>query len=377
MAKKKKEDIKLPERLTDAAERKKSLAKILKDIEKDFGAGAVMKLGEKADIQIEVSKTGSMLLDVAIGVGGYPRGRIIEVYGAESSGKTTLTLHAIAEMQKAGGTCAFIDAEHALDPVYAKKLGVDTDELLISQPDNGEQALEIADALVRSGAIDMIVVDSVAALVPKAEIDGSMGDAHMALQARLMSQALRKLSGQINTTKTVAIFINQIRVNIGGYSPAGAPPPTTTAGGRALKFYSTLRLEVKKGESIKESKEVIGNKMKVKVVKNKVAPPFKEVILDLYYGEGVSAQGEIVTLGAEFGIIKKSGSWYSYNGEKIGQGLEVAKAFFIENPELADEVETKLREILATGALPGDDLEIDSDTETDVEETDDASGDEE
>ena len=355
MAKKKKDDIKLTERITDASERKEALAEALKQIEKNFGKGSVMKLGEKADIQIEVSPTGSMLLDAALGVGGYPKGRIIEVYGAESSGKTTLTLHAIAEVQKAGGVAAFIDAEHALDPAYAKKLGVDTDELLISQPDNGEQALEIADALVRSGAIDMLVIDSVAALVPKAEIEGSMGDAHMALQARLMSQALRKLSGQINTTKTITIFINQIRVNIGAYAPNGQVP-TTTAGGRALKFYSTIRLEVKKSEQIKESSEVVGNKMKIKVVKNKVAPPFKTVDLDLIYGEGISAQGEIVTLGLEFDLIEKRGSWYSYKGEKIGQGTEVVRTFFAENPDIAAEIELQIREILRNGGTISDDL---------------------
>jgi len=349
MAKKKKEDIKLTERITDAEDRKKALDDALKRIEKDFGKGSIMKLGEKSDIQIEVSKTGSMLLDVALGVGGYPKGRIIEIYGAESSGKTTMTLHAIAEMQKTGGVCAFIDAEHALDPAYAEKLGVNTDELLISQPDNGEQALEIADALVRSGAIDMLVIDSVAALVPKAEIEGAMGDSHMALQARLMSQALRKLSGQINAAKTIAIFINQIRVNIGAYAPAGAPPPTTTAGGRALKFYSTIRLEVKKGEQIKESSEVIGNKTKIKVVKNKVAPPFKTVEVDLLYGQGISAQGEIVTLGVDFDLIEKRGSWYSYKGEKIGQGTELVRTFFAENPDIAAEVEANIREILANG----------------------------
>ena len=361
MAKKKKDDVKLTERITDASERKEALAEALKQIEKNFGKGSVMKLGEKADIQIEVSPTGSMLLDAALGVGGYPKGRIIEVYGAESSGKTTLTLHAIAEVQKAGGVAAFIDAEHALDPAYAKKLGVDTDELLISQPDNGEQALEIADALVRSGAIDMLVIDSVAALVPKAEIEGSMGDAHMALQARLMSQALRKLSGQINTTKTITIFINQIRVNIGAYAPNGQVP-TTTAGGRALKFYSTIRLEVKKSEQIKESSEVVGNKMKIKVVKNKVAPPFKTVDLDLIYGEGISAQGEIVTLGVEFDLIEKRGSWYSYKGEKIGQGTEVVRTFFAENPDIAAEIELQIREILRNGGTISDDL-IDEDND--------------
>lgn len=352
---KKKADMKLPERIIDMDARKKALETALKQIEKDFGKGSVMKLGEKADIHIEVSPTGSMLLDAALGVGGYPRGRTIEIYGAESSGKTTISLHAIAEVQKAGGIAAFIDAEHALDPAYAKKLGVNTDELLISQPDNGEQALEIAEALVRSGGIDMLVVDSVAALVPKAEIEGHMGDAHMALQARLMSQAMRKLSGQINTTKTIAIFINQIRVNIGAYSPNGQVP-TTTAGGRALKFYSTIRLEVKKSEQIKESSEVIGNKTKIKVVKNKVAPPFKTVELDLIYGEGISAQGEIVTLGVEFDLIEKRGSWYAYKGEKIGQGAEVVRAFFAENPDIAKEVEIQIREILRNGGTISDDL---------------------
>ena len=352
---KKKTDNKLPERIIGSDERKKALETALKQIEKDFGKGSVMKLGEKADIQIAVSPTGSMLLDAALGVGGYPKGRIIEIYGAESSGKTTVSLHAIAEIQKAGGVAAFIDAEHALDPAYAKKLGVNTDELLISQPDNGEQALEIAEALVRSGGIDMLVVDSVAALVPKAEIEGHMGDAHMALQARLMSQAMRKLSGQINTTKTIAIFINQIRVNIGAYSPSGQVP-TTTAGGRALKFYSTIRLEVKKSEQIKESSEVVGNKTKIKVVKNKVAPPFKTVELDLIYGEGISAQGEIVTLGVEFDLIQKRGSWYSYKGEKIGQGSEVVKTFFAENPDIAEEVETQIRDILQNGGTISDDV---------------------
>jgi len=352
---KKKADTKLPERITNTSDRKKALETALKQIEKDFGKGSIMKLGEKSDILIEVSPTGSMLLDAALGVGGYPRGRIIEIYGAESSGKTTIALHAIAEIQKNGGVAAFIDAEHALDPAYAKKLGVNTDELLISQPDNGEQALEIAEALVRSGGIDMLVVDSVAALVPKAEIEGHMGDAHMALQARLMSQAMRKLSGQINTTKTIAIFINQIRVNIGAYSPTGQVP-TTTAGGRALKFYSTIRLEIKKSEQIKESSEVVGNKTKIKVVKNKVAPPFKTVELDLIYGEGISAQGEIVTLGVEFDLIQKRGSWYSYKGEKIGQGAEVVRTFFAENPDIAEIVETQIRDILRNGGTISDEV---------------------
>ena len=362
---KKKTDLKLQERIIDSDERQKALETALKQIEKDFGTGSIMKLGEKSDIKIEVTPTGSMLLDAALGVGGYPRGRIIEIYGAESSGKTTLALHAIAEVQKAGGVAAFIDAEHALDPAYAKKLGVNTDELLISQPDNGEQALEIAEALVRSGGIDMLVVDSVAALVPKAEIEGAMGDAHMALQARLMSQAMRKLSGQVNTTKTIAIFINQIRVNIGAYSPTGQVP-TITAGGRALKFYSTIRLEVKRGEQIKESSEVVGNVTKIKVVKNKVAPPFKTVAVDLIYGEGISSQGELVTLGVEFNLIEKRGSWYSYKGEKIGQGTEVVRSFFAENPDIALEVETTIRATLRNGGAISD-LTDDEDEESNVE----------
>ena len=365
---KRKPDIKLQERITDNSERKKALETAMKQIEKDFGKGSIMKLGEKTDIQIEVSQTGSMLLDAALGVGGYPKGRIIEIYGAESSGKTTMSLHAIAEIQKAGGVAAFIDAEHALDPAYAKKLGVNTDELLIAQPDNGEQALEIAEALVRSGGIDMLVVDSVAALVPKAEIEGHMGDAHMALQARLMSQALRKLSGIINSTKTVAIFINQIRVNIGAYAPNGNVP-MTTAGGRALKFYATIRMEVKKADQIKEGSEVVGNITKIKVVKNKVAPPFKVVELDLLYGKGISAQGEIVTLGVEFNLIEKRGSWYSYKGERIGQGTEVVRTFFAENPDIAAEVESQIREILANGGQISEEvIALDDDIEEVLED---------
>ncbi len=319
--------------------REAALMQALKSIEKQYGKGSVMKLGEKTDTRIEVVSSGSLALDSALGVGGYPRGRVIEIYGPESSGKTTFALHAIAEVQKAGGTAAFIDAEHALDPAYAAKLGVDTDELLVSQPDTGEQALEIAEALVRSGAIDILVVDSVAALVPRAEIEGEMGDSHVGLQARLMSQALRKLSGAINTTKTIAIFINQIREKVG----VMFGNPEVTPGGRALKFYSTIRLEVRRGETIKLGTEIVGNVAKIKVVKNKVAPPFKTVEVDVMYGEGVSKQGEILDLAVEYNIIEKSGSWYSYNGEKMGQGRENAKLFLKENPFIMEEIADLIR----------------------------------
>jgi len=331
----------------DKKDREKALESALKKIEKDFGKGSIMKLGEKSDTIIEVSPSGSIALDAALGVGGYPRGRIIEIYGPESSGKTTFALHAIAEIQRNGGTAAFIDAEHALDPAYAAKLGVDVDELLIAQPDNGEQALEIAEALVRSGAIEMIVIDSVAALVPRAEIEGEMGDSHVGLQARLMSQALRKLSGLINNTKTIAIFINQLREKVG----VMFGNPETTPGGRALKFYSTIRLEVRKGEAIKIGADVIGSVAKVKVVKNKVAPPFKTVLADLMYGEGVSRHGEVLDLAVEHDIIEKSGSWYSYNGEKMGQGRENSKAFLKENPAITDEIADKVRAKL--NIIPG------------------------
>ena len=319
--------------------REAALMQALKSIEKQYGKGSVMKLGEKTDTRIEVISSGSLALDSAIGVGGYPRGRVIEIYGPESSGKTTFALHAIAEVQKSGGTAAFIDAEHALDPAYAAKLGVDTDELLVSQPDTGEQALEIAEALVRSGAIDILVVDSVAALVPRAEIEGEMGDSHVGLQARLMSQALRKLSGAINTTKTIAIFINQIREKVG----IMFGNPEVTPGGRALKFYSTIRLEVRRGEAIKLGTDIVGNVAKIKVVKNKVAPPFKTVEVDVMYGEGVSKQGEILDLAVDYNIIEKSGSWYSYRGEKMGQGRENAKLFLKENPFIMEEIADLIR----------------------------------
>ena len=323
----------------------KTLDEILKDIEKQFGKGSVMKLGEEAHNEIEVCSSGSLTLDKALGVGGYPKGRIIEIYGPESSGKTTFALHAIAEAQKAGGRAAFIDAEHALDPVYAQKLGVNINELLLSQPDTGEQALEICEALVRSEAISIVVIDSVAALVPQAEIEGEMGDSHVGLQARLMSQALRKLSGTISKTNTIAIFINQLREKVGVLFGN----PETTPGGRALKFYSTIRLDVRRGEQIKNGDNVIGNKTNVKVVKNKVAPPFKTASVEIMYGEGVSKTAEIIDLASELGIIDKSGAWYSYNGDKIGQGKENAKEFLKANPSIKDELESKVRESLGIG----------------------------
>lgn len=312
----------------------------LKQIEKQFGKGSIMKLGEQAQQKMATVPSGSVALDVALGIGGYPRGRIVEIYGPESSGKTTVSLHAIAEAQRAGGQAAFIDAEHALDPVYAKNLGVNVDELLLSQPDTGEQALEIAEALVRSGAVDILVIDSVAALVPKAEIEGEMGDAHVGLQARLMSQALRKLSGAINKSKTIAIFINQIREKVG----IMFGNPETTPGGRALKFYSSVRLEVRRAETLKIGNEMVGNRTKVKVVKNKVAPPFKQAEVDIMYGEGISREGEILDIGADLDIVVKSGAWYSYNNEKLGQGRENAKLFLRENPEIATEIYEAIRD---------------------------------
>ncbi|RSD27954.1 recombinase RecA [Mesobacillus subterraneus] len=322
------------------SDRQAALDMALKQIEKQFGKGSVMKLGEKTDTKVSTSPSGSLALDVALGIGGYPRGRVIEIYGPESSGKTTVALHAIAEVQANGGQAAFIDAEHALDPVYAQKLGVNIDELLLSQPDTGEQALEIAEALVRSGAIDIIVVDSVAALVPKAEIEGEMGDSHVGLQARLMSQALRKLSGAINKSKTIAIFINQIREKVG----VMFGNPETTPGGRALKFYSSVRLEVRRAETLKQGNDMVGNKTKIKVVKNKVAPPFRTAEVDIMYGEGISQEGEIIDMGSDLDIVQKSGSWYSYNDERLGQGRENAKLFLKENPTLRLEIKKKIRD---------------------------------
>ena len=317
----------------------KTLDQVLADIEKQFGKGAIMKLGEKGVRNVDVVSSGSLMLDRALGVGGYPKGRIIEIFGPESSGKTTIALHAIAEVQKTGGRAAFIDAEHALDPVYAKKLGVDTDELLLSQPDTGEQALEIVEALVRSEAMSIIVIDCVAALVPQAEIEGEMGDSHVGLQARLMSQALRKLGGIINKTNTICIFINQLREKVG----VMFGNPETTPGGRALKFYSTVRLDVRRGEQIKVNGDVLGNKTVIKVVKNKVAPPFKTAEVEIMYGEGISKIGEVIDLAASMGIIDKSGAWFSYKGEKIGQGKENVKLVLKNNKALYDEISKKVR----------------------------------
>tara|TARA_A100001388_G_scaffold54956_1_gene37627 strand:+ start:888 stop:1928 length:1041 start_codon:yes stop_codon:yes gene_type:complete len=317
----------------------KSLETTISQIERSFGKGSVMRLGEREVVEIDAISSGSLSLDVALGIGGLPKGRIVEIYGPESSGKTTLALHVIAEAQKKNGTCAFIDAEHALDPVYAKKLGVNTDDMLISQPDNGEQALEIADTLVNSNAIDVLVIDSVAALVPRAEIEGDMGDSHMGLHARLMSQALRKLTGSISRSQSLVIFINQIRQKIG----VMFGNPETTTGGNALKFYASVRMDIRRIGAIKDRDEVIGNQTRVKIVKNKLAPPFKTVEFDIMYGEGISKTGEILDLASKDGIVEKSGAWYSYNGDRIGQGRENAKTFLKENPEIASQIEDSIR----------------------------------
>ena len=327
-------------KVNETNDKDKILSQVLTDIEKQFGKGAIMKLGSESHLEVDSVSSGSLSLDIALGIGGYPKGRIIEIYGPESSGKTTFALHAIAEVQKTGGRAAFIDAEHALDPVYAKNLGVNIDELLLSQPDTGEQALEICDALVKSGAINIVVIDSVAALVPQAEIEGEMGDNHVGLQARLMSQALRKLSGTISKTNTIAIFINQLREKVGVLFGN----PETTTGGRALKFYSSIRMDVRRAEAIKVGENVVGSFTKVKIVKNKVAPPFKAATIEIMYGTGISKEGEIVDIAVEDGLIEKSGSWYSYNGEKIGQGRETVKALLKENKKLATELENKIRE---------------------------------
>ena len=321
-------------------ERKKALDIAMAQIEKNFGKGAVMKLGEVGDVSIDTIPSGALSLDIALGIGGFPRGRIIEIFGPESSGKTTVALHAIAEAQKLGGIAAFIDAEHALDPVYARNLGVDVDNLIVAQPDTGEQALEIAEQLVRSGAVDIITIDSVAALVPKAEIDGEMGDSHVGLQARLMSQALRKLTGVLNKSNTVAIFINQLREKVG----VMFGNPETTPGGRALKFYASVRLDVRKQEAIKINGEVMGTRTKVKVVKNKVAPPFREAVFDIVYGKGISNEGCVLDLATDMNIVDKSGAWFAYNGQKIGQGRENAKQFLAQNPDIMKEIEGKVRE---------------------------------
>ena len=329
--------------MVENTEKKKALEAAMSQIEKQFGKGSVMKLGEFKAMEIEAIPTGALSLDIALGIGGVPRGRIIEIFGPESSGKTTLALHIIAEAQKMGGEAAFIDAEHALDPVYSKKLGVDIDNLIVSQPDTGEQALEITESLVRSGALDVIVVDSVAALVPKAEIDGDMGDSHMGLQARLMSQALRKLTASINKSKTVLIFINQLREKIG----VMFGNPETTTGGRALKFYASVRMDIRKTENIKQDGEFKGSRVRVKVVKNKVAPPFREAEFDVVYGEGITKEGNILDMAVNLDIVEKSGSWFSYNGERIGQGRENVKKYLKENPKIMQEIDKKVRDNFA------------------------------
>lgn len=359
-------------KMTDAEEKKKALESVFSVIEKEYGTGSIMKLGDANSVDVEVIPTGSLTLDMALGVGGLPRGRVIEIYGPESSGKTTVALHVVAEAQKIGGEAAFIDAEHALDPVYAKKLGVDIDNLIVAQPDTGEQALDIAEALVRSGALDVIVVDSVAALVPKAEIDGEMGDSHVGLLARLMSQALRKLTAVISKSGTVVIFINQLREKVG----VMYGNPETTPGGRALKFFSSVRLDVRRGEVIKNGTELIGNKTKVKVVKNKVAPPFKTAEFDILYGEGISKEGNILDFAVENNIIKKSGAWFSYNGEKIGQGRDNVRKYMVENKEFTAEIDRQVRELLKnnSGYLPSeadnsDNTDGEQPTETETTET--------
>ena len=327
------------------ADREKALESALAQIDRQFGKGSVMRLGSDERAPVAVIPTGSIALDVALGVGGLPRGRIVEIYGPESSGKTTLTLHAIANVQRAGGIAAFVDAEHALDPDYAQKLGVDIDQLLVSQPDTGEQALEIADMLVRSGAIDLVVIDSVAALVPKAEIEGEMGDSHVGLQARLMSQALRKLTGGLNQTGTTMIFINQLREKIGVFFGS----PETTAGGKALKFYASVRLDIRRIETLKDGTEAVGNRTRVKVVKNKMAPPFKQAEFDILYGVGISREGSLIDFGVEHGLVKKSGAWYTYDGEQLGQGKENARNFLIKNADIAADIETKIKQKLGIG----------------------------
>ena len=349
------------DKVVDPAERKKALETAISQIEKQFGEGTIMFMGENRKMDVEHSSTGSLMLDLALGIGGLPKGRIIEVYGTESSGKTTLCLHAVAEVQKAGGTAAFIDVEHALDPVYAKRIGVDVDNMLVSQPDTGEQALEIIETLVRSGAVDIVILDSVAAMSTKAEIDGEMGDTHVGLQARLMSQAMRKLTAAIGKTNCICIFINQIREKIG----VMYGNPETTPGGRALRFYASVRIEVRKGEPLKDGAEIIGSRTKCKVVKNKVAPPFKVAEFDMLFGEGISKLGEIIDCAVEFGIIKKSGSWFSYDDMKIGQGKDKVKEYLKENKEICDEIEGKVREVFAKNSdlVPTDNSEDDEGSE--------------
>ncbi len=350
-------------------EKNKALDMALGQIEKQFGKGSLMKMGDKGSLAIGTVPTGALALDIALGVGGLPRGRVVEIYGPESSGKSTLAMHAVAEAQRNGGVCAYIDAEHAMDPIYARAIGVDVDELLISQPDTGEQALEIADILVRSGSIDVIVIDSVAALTPRAEIEGDMGDTHVGLQARLMSQALRKITGNLNKTDTICIFINQLREKIGVMFGS----PETTPGGRALKFYSSVRLDIRRIESLKDGAEVVGNRTRVKVVKNKVAPPFRQAEFDIMYGKGISREGSLLDIAVDNDIVKKSGAWYTYEGEQIGQGRENVKTFLTENPDLMMEIQERV--LKAVGLVEGED-EVDADAEIDLENLDDASLDE-
>ena len=345
-----------PEKQPD---RSKALESALAQIERQFGKGSIMKMGDEGRAPVEVIPSGSIALDLALGIGGFPRGRIVEIYGPESSGKTTVALHAIANAQRAGGIAAFIDAEHALDPEYAKKLGVDIDALLVSQPDTGEQALEIMDMLIRSGALDIVVIDSVAALVPRAEIEGEMGDSHVGLQSRLMSQALRKITGALSQSKTTAIFINQLREKIGVFFGS----PETTTGGKALKFYASIRLDVRRIETLKDGQDAVGNRTRVKVVKNKMAPPFKQAEFDILYGGGISREGSLIDLGVDQGIIKKSGAWYTYDGDQLGQGKENARVFLRDNPDLANEIEKRIKEMMGMGPridLPAIDAPIDS-----------------
>ena len=340
------------------ADRGKALDAALAQIERQYGKGSVMRLGEEGRAPVDVIPTGSIALDCALGIGGLPRGRVVEVYGPEASGKTSLALHAIASAQRQGGTAAFIDAEHALDPNYAKSLGVDTDALLVSQPDNGEQALEIADMLIRSGALDIVVIDSVAALVPRAEIEGEMGDNHVGLQARLMSQALRKLTGAVSSTRTTAVFINQLREKVGVMFGS----PETTTGGRALKFYSSVRLDVRRIETLKDGTDAIGNRVRIKVAKNKMSPPFRQCDVDLMFGHGISREGGLIDMGVEHGLVRKSGAWYTYEGDQLGQGKENARGFLRDNPDLADEIEKKIKEKLGIGArLDADEAAADAD----------------
>ena len=357
---------KIRPRRTSSVEREKALDMALSQIERQFGEGAVMKMGERGQMKVEAVSSGSLAIDMALGIGGLPRGRVVEVYGPEASGKSTLAMHVVAEAQRTGGICAYVDAEHAMDPDYAKNIGVDVDELLISQPDTGEQALEITDMLIRSGAVDVVVIDSVAALTPRAEIEGEMGDTHVGLQARLMSQALRKLTANLNKTKTIVIFINQLREKIGVMFGS----PETTPGGRALKFYSSVRIDIRRIEAIKSDGEITGGRTRIKVVKNKVAPPFRQAEFDIMYGKGISREGSLVDVGVEQGIVKKSGAWYTYEGEQLGQGRENAKQFLTDNPEVMVEIDGRIRSQLGIGEVEAE-VEV-ADTEAEVEEVLDA-----